>query len=260
MKSVIIITGTTRGLGNAIASHCLQQGNDVLAINRRPSDLAQKHTGQYHEVIADLANIQSIEQATQTIKQFCQQNDCSISHLVNSAGSGGVVGSMTTITSEQYVNVMTINVTAPLLLTNGLLSEFKPSTRVLNLSSRAAEITVPGMGLYCISKHALRCLTEAYQQDDKSRFLCGHVIPGEVDTDMQAELREQDEGKFPLADFFKKNQENLIPAAVSATFVYWLLMQASDDNFSRQSPWFIYDKEHHKQWYSATEAFPYPAP
>ena len=260
MKPLIIITGTTRGIGYATAKHCLQQGHHVAGINRSACDLSDDYSDTFHTIKADFNDTKSIQSTVSDIQQFCQHNSHTISHLINNAGSGGTLGNLTTIDPTEYNQLMSINVTTPLLLTNGLLPHFKKSTRVLNLSSRAAELTVPGMGAYCMSKHALLALTEAYQQDDRSSFLCGHVIPGEVDTGMQAELREQDETTFPLAQFFKQNQINLIPAEISARFIYWLLTATTDDQFSRQQPWFIYDNDHHQQWYSKTEAFPYAAP
>ncbi|MDF1654512.1 MAG: SDR family NAD(P)-dependent oxidoreductase [Coxiellaceae bacterium] len=260
MKPLIIISGTTRGIGHALAKHCLQQGHHVVGINRSPCDLNDSHRDTFHMIKADLSNTQDIQLAIHETLQYCTQNNCSISHLVNNAGTNGTIGSLTKINSTDYTQLMNINVTAPLLLTNGLLKHFNNTTRVLNLSSRAAEFTAPGLGAYCMSKHALLALTEAYQQDDNTLFLCGHVIPGEVDTGIQAELREQDEINFPLAKFFKQNQTNLIPAPVSASFIYWLLTQTSNNEFSRKEPWFIYDNEHHKQWYSDREPFPYPAP
>ncbi len=260
MKSLMIITGTSRGIGYAVAEHCLQQGHSVIGVNRSPCDLGEKYPGLFHDIRANLNNVTHIQTAISDVQQYCQQNNYTISHLINNAGSGGTIGSLSTVKAADYEQMMSINVTAPLLLTNGLMEQFEHASRVLNLSSRAAEFTAPGLGAYCMSKHALLAMTEAYQQDDSSKFLCGHVIPGEVDSGMQAELREQDEAIFPLVKFFKENQVNLVPTEVSAHFIYWLLTQTADDEFSRQKPWFIYDVEHHARWYSQTEPFPYPAP
>lgn len=95
--------------------------------------------------------------------------------------------------------------------------------RILNLSSRAAQTTFPGLGAYCISKHALHAVNESLRHDLGPEVGVAELIPGEVVTAMQSNLREPDPAEFPLALFFRGHRTNLIPADLAARFCYWVL-------------------------------------
>jgi hypothetical protein len=90
--------------------------------------------------------------------------------------------------------------------------------------------------------------------------MVAELIPGEVDTGMQAELRDADPEEFPLVSFFRGNSANLIPADLAARFCHWVLAQTRAESFSRSEPWFIYDRAHHHFWLEEGANFPYTAP
>lgn len=92
------------------------------------------------------------------------------------------------------------------------------------------------------------------------RICVAELIPGEVDTGMQADLREPDAEVFPLASFFRGNRDNLMPAAVAAQFCYWVLTVTTPEAFSCSEPWFFYDRADQPRWVAEDIAFPYTAP
>ena len=57
--------------------------------------------------------------------------------------------------------------------------------RIVNISSEAGVAIVPGLAAYCVSKHALRALTEVIQDGNHTNGIKAWVVcPGFVDTDM----------------------------------------------------------------------------
>ena len=149
---------------------------------------------------------------------------------------------------------------APARLAAGVAGLMPEGGRVLNLSTRSAQETFPGLGLYCMSKHALRSVTRSLQLELAPRIAVTELIPGEVDTAMQADLRRPDQDSFPMAEFFRGNRSNLIPSALAARFCHWVLTQTPEPQFTSETPWYIYDEQSQRQWLSPGTEFPYPAP
>ena len=112
-----------------------------------------------------------------------------------------------------------------------------------------------------MSKHALHAVTESLRQElGPVEIGVAELIPGEVDTGMQANLRDADPAEFPLASFFRDNRANLIPAHLAARFCHWVLTQTTTESFNRAEPWFIYDRAHQPFWLAEGADFPYTAP
>jgi len=84
---------------------------------------------------------------------------------------------------------MHVNVFAALHLTNSAMPHLARNARILHLSSRAAQLHLPGVGLYSMSKAAIESITGTYA-DEMEGLLFATGIPGEVDTGMQADLRD----------------------------------------------------------------------
>ena len=57
--SVAVITGTSSGLGAAIAAALLQEGWTVVGLSRRPVDFGNPH---YRHIQADLGNLEQVRE------------------------------------------------------------------------------------------------------------------------------------------------------------------------------------------------------
>jgi len=75
------------------------------------------------------------------------------------------------------------------------------------------------------------------------------VMPGIIDTDMQAVIRQASHMDQAKIDFFirlKRNNQLLSPATV-AIFLCWLLLDIDKTQYVSQE-WDIYDQTHHQAW------------
>ncbi|MGE5737767.1 MAG: SDR family NAD(P)-dependent oxidoreductase, partial [Betaproteobacteria bacterium] len=76
--------------------------------------------------------------------------------------------------------------------------------RIINVSSGAAQSTLPGEALYCVAKAGLEMLTRSLADEIRSpRFAAITLRPGIIDTPMQAFARSQPRTVLPSVDLFK---------------------------------------------------------
>jgi benzil reductase ((S)-benzoin forming) len=120
--------------------------------------------------------------------------------------------------------------------------------RVLHIGTGAAHFPVTGWAAYCVSKAALAMLTRCWQLESRE-IAFASVMPGIIDTDMQAFIRQAKFMDTEKLDFFKelKRKNRLLNPATVAAFLTWLLLDVSYEDFGSQE-WDIYDKSHQSSW------------
>ena len=150
---------------------------------------------------------------------------------------------------------MAINLKAPLVLTQHMYPMLQHG-RVLNISSGAAYFAIEGWAAYCTSKAALSTLTRCWQAEYPD-FAVASVLPGIVDTDMQALIRQTKGMSIDKQDFYKKlNKENkLISSETVASFLSWLLLDIDVNEF-RSREWDLYESWHHSSWMKEGQSVP----
>jgi len=185
----ILITGSTRGIGQRAAMKCLDlsgsliiHGRNVEGVESVVATLSQRYQGRVQGIAADLADRKAQDRLASAAGE--------IDVLVNCAG----------IFREQLLehageadwrNMIEVNVTAPWRLSRALLPGLRRRKGVIvNISSDAALLGYAGSTAYCASKGALVGLTRALATElaPDVRALC--VCPGPVETDMMRESVE----------------------------------------------------------------------
>ncbi|MDQ1308109.1 MAG: hypothetical protein QG671_3943 [Actinomycetota bacterium] len=262
---LVVITGSSRGIGQALARLFVADGREVIGISRSGPQSSPNSTTRTDDGVralsADLGRIDEIERVVGVVADICAQEGRGISYLVNNAGALGHLGPLGDHAVADLERLMALHVYAPMRLVTGQLDSFHEGARVLNIASRAGHIPIAGVGAYCISKHAEVALTGVLRLELGHRgILLGTAIPGEVDTRMQQELRSPNPADFALAEFFRANVVNLIPVDVAARFLHWILTATTDEDFAREDDWFIYDEPVEPEWLPPGEEFRYPNP
>lgn len=104
--------------------------------------------------------------------------------LVNNAGMGGLK-LLPEITVNHYDDIFNVNVRGVLLLTLAIRPFLQPRGRIVNISSVAARIGMPGGSVYAASKAALEGLTRAWGAElGGNGTTVNAVAPGPVPSDM----------------------------------------------------------------------------
>jgi benzil reductase ((S)-benzoin forming) len=257
---IVVVTGASRGIGRDLVTLLLASGREVVGLARHTDTAAAGDPPVVgcSRISADLSSAGGIDDGIEQIHRAVDGRP--VAALVNGAGAVTPVGPLTQQSSESMIRALCLMAVAPARLAAGVAGLMPWGGRILNLSTRSAHETFPGLGLYCMSKHALHSVGQSLQMELAPRIAVAELIPGEVDTAMQADLRRPDQDSFPMAEFFRGNRSNLIPSALAARFCHWVLTQTPEPQFTSETPWYIYDEQSQRQWLSPGTEFPYPAP
>lgn len=138
MQKVILITGSTDGIGLATARTLVTKGHHILLHGRNPKKLAAAEkelselsaAGRIETYLADLSQFDQVEALATAITERHSKLDV----LINNAG---IFHTPNTITADGLDVRFVVNTVAPYLLTQRLLPLLGSTARVINLSSAA---------------------------------------------------------------------------------------------------------------------------
>lgn len=241
---MFVVTGGGSGIGRALARALAERGNSVLIVGRHESTLIE--TSKSNSLIDYLcADVSTLEGRTRIQKHL--QETPAINALVHNAGVIEPITPIHNIDESSWRQVLATNVDGPLFLTQ-LLQDKLANGRVLHIGSGAAYHPIEGWAAYCVSKAALSMLTRCWQlESDQIAF--ASVMPGIIDTNMQALIRHAQYMEPKKQEFFKrlKREKKLLSPETVAIFLCWLLLEIEQDRYTEQE-WDIYDETHHNEW------------
>ena len=229
-----VVTGTTSGLGAALAADLLARGWHVLGLARRQSPVLE---ARYDHLVVDLSEPAAANAAIgRTIAERFADPRWERIGLVNNAASAGLLGPVEQVAPADVTRMFALNVATPMWLM-GLVVAHAPTeavVRIVNVSSGAAVIAFPGLSAYGATKAGLRMAgmvfaAEAAAEDRRTRAPVDLAVlsyePGTVDTPMQAETRATDASVYPWVGMFQRlHADGLLvapagPAAEIADFL-----------------------------------------
>ena len=202
---VALVTGASRGIGEAVARRLAAEGAHVLAAARTAAALEKvvgeigAAGGRAAALPLDLADAGSIAAAAKAALETAGAVDV----LVNNAGvtEDNLVLRMS---RESWDRVLATNLTGAFLLTQAIVKSMvrKRYGRIVNVTSVVGLMGNAGQANYAASKAGLIGLTKSIARELASRQItCNAVAPGFIETDMTramtAEAREKLSGEIP---------------------------------------------------------------
>ena len=200
-----LITGSTAGIGRAIAHRFAAEGAAVCVTGRdttRGDAVVATITGNGGRACFVAAELRD-EQACDALVAAASAAMGGLSVLVNNAAGGDAGdGPVGTVTSEAWQAILTVNLTAPMWLTRAALPHLVDAGHgaIVNISTRQAERASRGLAAYIASKGGLNALTRSIAVDYADRGIrCNTISPGYVlndrrDADIDDERRARYEG------------------------------------------------------------------
>jgi NAD(P)-dependent dehydrogenase (short-subunit alcohol dehydrogenase family) len=208
-----LITGTSSGIGLALARALLDEGWRVIGMARREAPLA---AGRYRHLQLDLGELASLTAAlTEQVEPAITAPGLSRVALVNNAALIGQLTWQQDLDAVQLGAMFTVNAAAPMALM-GFFAARVPADaalRVVNISSGAAHSPYPGLSDYGATKAALRLAGQslaaefAEQGRPPRQAAVLSYEPGLVDTRMQDQARDTSPADFPAHDSFRQFAE-----------------------------------------------------
>lgn len=182
MSHAILISGSSTGIGYAIANKAASLGYHVYAGYRKPEDgeRLQSLGLRVQPVLLDVTKPETIQSTVQQI----EEERGSLDILVNNAGIV-VAGPLACLPLSAIEELFAVNVFGALALTQAALPLLKRGTnpKIFQISSISGRMTIPLLGPYCASKFALESLSDALRVELKPYGIQVCLIePGSVKT------------------------------------------------------------------------------
>jgi NAD(P)-dependent dehydrogenase (short-subunit alcohol dehydrogenase family) len=206
---VAVVTGGGRGLGRGAALALADRGAMVVAVARSAEQLAETErlagdaSGSVTGIAADVADPDAIDHlADQVMERFGPPTI-----LVNAAGVFGPIALIKDVDPREWVATVMIDAIAPFLTTRAFLAGMLDAGwgRIVNVTS-AASLHPPGPlnSAYATAKVALNQLTRHLAAEIAGSGVTANVIhPGDVKTDMWADIRDKVGRMGPEADAYR---------------------------------------------------------
>ena len=229
-----IVTGVSRGLGEALAAAMLERGFAVLGIGRTASAKLKGKLFTY--ATCDLARPSLIAASvTPALRKLAGHRPDAVT-LINNAAVPTPTGLVGHLDAAEIENALAINAAAAVVMADLFCRTFANDAierRIINVSSGAAQTVIAGSAVYSMSKAALEMLTRSIAAEHNDpRFRCISVRPGIFETGMQAYMRSRDPAEVPSVGMFRSFKENGLlkdPAEVAAKIVDKLVLGAIEN-------------------------------
>jgi benzil reductase ((S)-benzoin forming) len=206
------VTGTSSGIGEALARELLGRGWHVIGAARRAPALTDPRYTHLRADLEDLAGLPALLDAQ--VRPRLRERGLNRLALVNNAAMLGLLGPVTVMDPLAMLRVYTVNTAAPTLLMGWLLRNSSAGipVRIVNVSSGVTGAAYPGTGGYANTKAALRTVGMNLAAELDLDAPAGSAArdatilsyePGAVDTPMQTAVRESPVEVLPIVGLFR---------------------------------------------------------
>jgi len=221
-KNFTLVTGSSNGIGRAIAENCAARGFNVLLValpEPKLEEVANKLISQYPNQEFHYLGVNLMDAGTpKEVFKWCQENNFVVDILTNNAGLGNSGGFLSK-ESEFYFGQMQLNMVAMVMLTHHFLPGMQKLEKayILNVASMAAYCDIPYKGIYAASKKFVSSFSHSlrYELKDSSVFV-SILCPAAVLTNPEVIKRDANMGL--LSKVTRQTAEQVAEYALSRMF------------------------------------------
>jgi len=173
---MIIVTGASRGLGQAICHRLIEKGERIIGLARSVEEL------EFEGIICDVSDYQSVKKAARSVRKMGEKVDA----IINTAGVASMNLAVTTneLTVQKLIQTNLVGTIyccqlfAPILLR-------QKSGSFINFSTIAVALALKGESVYTASKAGVEAFSRSFARemaDFNVRVNC--IAPGPIQTDL----------------------------------------------------------------------------
>lgn len=181
----IVLTGVSRGLGQAMLEGFIAQGHRLFGCATDEGAIAQlqnTYNAPHHFSVVDLADERQVQRWSQQVLQEIPAPDI----LINNAGVINEPARVWEISAPEFDRIIDVNIKG----VANVLRHFIPAMIdsqggiIVNFSSTWGRSTSPDVAPYCATKWAIEGLTRSLSQELPSHLAAVALNPGVINTDM----------------------------------------------------------------------------
>ena len=214
-QDLYILTGSTRGLGLALAQALLQTQHALLCIARSESpELKRAAQAAGCELTHWTLDLAQCPASAEPLQQWLQQHAAQAASVsfIHNAGMIPTVAPLSQLPGAEIAQALRVNLEAPLQLSAAYLAAtaaWNVPRKLLFISSGLGRRPMASQTIYCASKagldHAARCIALEQAHEHHGARVCS-LAPGVIDTDLQIQLRNAPSADFPDRARFEQLQ------------------------------------------------------
>lgn len=194
-----LVTGVSAGFGWRLAEAALARGDSVAGTVRQPEQVAGFEAlaqGRSHAILLDVTDRKRIRPAVEEAVGRLGGLDI----LVNNAGYG-LSGALEELQEDEIDHVIDTNLNGVIHTIRAALPALRDGGgHIVNMSSLAGMVGLPGLSTYCAAKFAVEGLSEALQRElEPFGIAVTAVAPGAFRTDFAT--RSKRHARAPLAAY-----------------------------------------------------------
>lgn len=184
MKTIVLVTGASKGMGAAHVDRWFKSGAQVIAVARNKKKLElslKKYPGEWvHPVVCDVSSPSSVSQLTRHIRKHFKRLDV----LINNAGEG-YFEPIAKTSLDHWERTLDSVLTGTFLVTQAMLPllQKSPKAHIFNICSTASKKGFINCGAYAAAKFGQLGFTEVLREELRPLGIkVTAIIPGAVDT------------------------------------------------------------------------------
>jgi len=196
---VAVVTGAGRGIGEGIAKVLASAGASVVCAARRTHEIEAvvgeivRQNGKAIAVTTDVTDDDALENlARAAIDEFGR-----LDIWVNNAGGSPLQTPLMKLPRKEWDATIALNLTAIFSASRIAATHMNAGGRIVNISSIAAEMVIPGSGHYSAAKVGTNMLTKVFAQELGPRIRVNCIMPGAVPTEIMMKAMKLEEKDLP---------------------------------------------------------------
>lgn len=230
-KKTVLVTGSSRGIGRAIALAFAKQGyhvflncnHSIIEVEQVRAEIEALPEGSCDVVIGDVGNPDDVNDMFKKIYKKCDSLDV----LINNAGIA-YIGLMNDMTSKEWNRIIQTNLSSVFYCSRAAVPKMvsKKAGKIINISSMWGTIGASCEVAYSAAKAGVHGLTKALAKElAPSNIQVNAIACGVIDTVMNQQLREEErlalEIEIPMGRFGTPEEvaELVLQVAQSPTYM-----------------------------------------